>query len=144
MKKDIIRSTPEWNALNKIWKSCTKEQQQFLEPEFRLLTDFVRANTVPRFTTPAPDQYGYLQGLSAGAQALIIDKIQEGEPNLYHSIMSVIDGKLTQGKDSLQEYYYEKFGSKRAYIKENWSLVCEIFDFCWKKNIQKNSKKGQR
>ena len=140
MDKSMIRSTPEWKALNQIWTTCSQEQRKLLETEFRFLTEFIRANTAPRFIEPVTDGFAYLQGLSSGAQSLIIEKIKVGEPNIYHSIMSVMDRKGEQDKNSIQRYYYEKYGEKRPYIKENWSLICEIFDFCWNKRMLKSRK----
>ena len=140
MDKSFIRSTSEWKALNKIWTTCSQEQRKLLEAEFRFLTEFIRDNTAPRFMDTVTDGFTYLQGLSSGAQALIIGKIQDGEPNIYHSIMSVMDGKGDEDKSTIQKYYYEKYGEKRPYIKENWSLICEIFDFCWNKRMIKHRK----
>ena len=141
MDNNLLRSTAEWNALNKIWAACTQEQRTQLEAEFRFLTEFIRANTATRFTEPTPENYSYLQGLSSGAQSLIIEKEKDGERNLYHSMMSVINGKIPQGKDAVRTYYYEKYGSQRPYVKENWSLICEIFDFCWSKSLKKQQKR---
>ena len=144
MPNDTVRRTPEWNALNNIWKVCSQEQRQSLEADFMLLTEFVRSTTLPRFTAPVAEQHRYLYGLSDGAQSFIMDILNQGEPNLYHSIMSVMDGKTAQGKDAIQKYYYDTYACKRPYIRENWSLVCEIFDFCWKKHVHKTNKRTNK
>ena len=45
MQYDPIKDTPQWKALNSIWKSCSKEQQELLMKDFKVLGEFIRKHT---------------------------------------------------------------------------------------------------
>ena len=144
MEANQVQQTAEWNALNKIWKNCSKEQRELLAPEFRFLTEFIRKNTANYFMESIPEGYGYLRELSPAARGFVISKIEEGEPNIYHSIMAVLERKTNEPKEQVMEYYYAKFALKRDYIKNNWGLVCEVFNLCWRNWQRKIAVKNRR
>ena len=134
MAEDYIKNTPEWKALNHIWKSCTSEQQKENMANFELLSKFIRNyHGLRQSKLKDKDEYDYLNGVSPEAKQFVIKMIQQGETNLYHSIMAVIENKRDSGIDDISAYYFAKIGAKRPYLSENQPLVQELIESCWHK-----------
>lgn len=89
---------------------------------------------------PIPDQYGYLRGLSSGAQGLIISFVNQGEPNLYHSAMAVIQNFRPKSLEEIQTRYYSgRHIQAKPYIVERKHLVDEIIAFCFERYRKKHN-----
>lgn len=79
--------------------------------------------------------YNYLSGLSSEAQQVIIGKIEHGEINLYHSIMSVLGNRKQRGcfKDrETENKHYRKYSKRQTDLSDvSKPLFDEIFNFCY-------------
>lgn len=132
-KEDFVKSSKEWQALNKIWKSCTQEQKNALHNEFKLVSSFVSEKVGLKFIGGCDDSFRYLNPLSDEAKQFVISLVAKGEPDLYHSIMAVLNNKRGATKEEIKEFYYKKYEFKRPYLKENCQLVDEVMELCWTK-----------
>lgn len=77
------------------------------------------------------DNYRYLDSLSNEAKQLVISLVEKGEPNLYHSFMSVLNQKKDITKEDVHNFYYVKNSHRRPYLDKNRNLVDEVFELCW-------------
>ncbi len=127
-----VKNTKEWQALNKIWKSCSAEQQSQLRGEFQLLTDRIR-----RTYHASADEYGYLRGISQEAKDFVISEVKRGHKNIYHSVMAIIQNRPGLDQQELMEFYLSKYGEKRPYLVENKALVEEVVNLCWKRQHER-------
>ena len=135
---DAVKSTSEWIALNNIWKSCSLEQRTKIRADFELLANYIRSNYQSKSNwnhnrTGAQDNYAYLNYVSPEVKQFVIDMIEQGEKNIYHSIMAVLSCKPNLNLDDFTNYYFEKNKVKRPYLMENQTLVNELIAYCWKK-----------
>lgn len=51
---------------------------------------------------------GYLEAFSAETKQFIKTQIQNGEKNIYHSVMAMLDGKPNAKQLEIREYYFQK------------------------------------
>lgn len=134
MVVETIEQTREWIAFNRIRKICTEEQRETLKADFRLLEDFICEHTSDCVVNEMVKGYEYLRKLSPEAKTFVLDLLNRGELNIYHSMMMVIATRREETKEDIRANYYKRFSRKREYVKENWDLFCEIFDLCWEEN----------
>ena len=98
------KDSAEWQALNKIWKSLSKDTQTQLSEDFKLISKFIETNIHAEDKskeTKNDDNYKYLSSLSEKCIEFIINN----KPNLYHSMMAVLDSynfSDCKGGDSFQ------------------------------------------
>ena len=126
------KNTPEWCALNRIWKSYPQELRVQREVDFRLLSDFIKQEkkvktTKPRKTTA--DEHPYLNSLSEECITFVLSN----KPNLYHSFMAILDNRNFTDCDELLQYYMNKYKKSRPYLVKNQSFVAEVANLCWRK-----------
>ena len=144
----IVRQSAEWQALNKLWKACSSEQQENCSEEFKILAEFIRTklyvkkdenrkkqskNKDTSYLTAAR----YLAPLSNDARQFIIDLLDKGEKNIYHSVMAVLDKHPDLTKEEVTRYYFDKYEKRRPFLAENKGLVCEIINLCWERQRRK-------
>ena len=67
------------------------------------------------------------------AKQFVISLVEKGEPNLYHSIMAVLNNKRGATKEEIEKFYFAKYETKRPYLIEKRKLVDEVMELCWKK-----------
>lgn len=143
LEHDAVKSTPEWIALNHIWKSCSQEQRTKIKADFEVLANYIRANHKSK-TEPTkpywhnrrqtvPDAYAYLNYVSPEAKQFVQNMIQQGEKNIYHSIMAVLQTRPQLNLADFSDYYFNKNKFKRPYLIENQTLVNELIAYCWRK-----------
>ena len=152
LEHDAVKSTPEWIALNSIWKSCSQEQRQKIKADFEMLANYIRANHKPKTEPAKPDwhkssetvrdEYAYLNHVSPEAKQFVQDMIQQGEKNIYHSIMAVLQNRPQMNLEDFTDYYFDRNKLKRPYLMENQALVTELITYCWKK-FHDNTKVGE-
>ena len=94
------------------------------------------------------NDYKYLSGLSQEAQEIIINRAEQGEVNLYHSIMSVLGGR--KQRESIKDCEAEK-KHYRLYSKRNTDLTGiskplfdEIFNFTYARFMEKEQKEHKK
>lgn len=131
MRNDSAKETIEWKALNSIWSSCSTEQRMALRSEFETVAKFIRRKTRVIKPYKPKDDFSYLDALSDEAKQFVISIVNNGEKNIYHSLMAIINNVPGSTKEEVLDYYFAKYSKKRPYLVENRSLVCEIFDLCW-------------
>ena len=135
------KNTEEWQALNNIYKSLPQNLQQSNLSNFKTLSVFLqKAETLERINKLSKtkkiinDEYKYLAPLSIETQELILALIDEGEKNLYHSIMAVIGGTMTfRSVNEVWTYYSEKYGTTRPYVLFYENNIKEIIEYCFSK-----------
>ena len=134
MKKSIapdhVKHSQQWQALNEIWRNCSKEQQTELYSQFEIVAQFIKENTLKTCST-AKDEYKYLSEVSQATKEFIISIVDRGEKNIYHSCMAVINNHPTSTKEELITYYLNTYSPKRPYLLEHEQCLREVFDLCW-------------
>ena len=133
------KAEKEWVALNNIWRSIPQHLREENWNNFKVVSEFIKKHYVtgdsPVETIESQvvkDDYRYLDDLSAEAKQLVIDLVNEGDKNLYHSIMAVIYLKRGQiaSINQLWKYYSKRFGKTRSYIYEYEEEIREIMELC--------------
>lgn len=136
-KEEIIAS-PEWQALNRLYKGMTKQQREALGQEFQLLSAFIKEN-VGR-GDPATE---YLDELSPAARAFIKARTAEGEPNLYRRFLSLIGGSVFEKPEEAMAYYLLRFSRNQPYLTEHKAEVEEILALAWKHQLAAGFRPGE-
>lgn len=86
------------------------------------------------------NDYSYLNGLSDEAQKAIINQIDCGKKNIYHSIMAVLDGRRKKGvlKDCESEKkYYLSYSKRKTDLTDIDEYYDEIFTYVYQRYINK-------
>ena len=134
------KDSKEWNCLNDIWKSIPKEYRESNMENFKYLSNFIKESYECKGNFPMEDNdFKYLEGVSYEARQLVIDLINDGKKNLYHSIMAIIEchKELFSTPEDLWEYYKTRYGVTRPYIMEYENEVFEIIQLCFQKMCDK-------
>jgi hypothetical protein len=137
LTKEEIMATKEWQALNKLWKTMSAPQRNAVQEEFKCLTEFVKENVGH---DPATD---YLQKLSNEAREFLLAQTKAGEPNLYHSFMSLIGGSVFEKPEEAMGFYLLKYGKSRPYLTEQKPLVEEILALAWQQQLAQGFRPGE-
>ena len=136
---DEYKYSEEWVALNAIWLSMSKAQREANYDNFKIVTEFIKASYLNKNSLAEEkseetcvDDYRYLDKVSESAKNLVIDLVNKGEKNIYHSIMSIIAINRGEFKseDQLWEYYSKRFGRERPYIHAHENEIKEIINLC--------------
>jgi len=143
------KESKEWSALNHIWTSCSSTIRAELYEDFEIIMSFIKKHYVcDIFTDRDPQKMklktepsDYLNELSQETKIFILDRVQEGEKNLYHSIMAIIGNNKGRFKtvDDLWNYYLEKYQNSRSYIFTHEKEVREIIGLC----LQRMEERGE-
>lgn len=133
------KNEKEWVALNNIWRSLPKELREANWDNFKVVYEFIKNHCVVEDSLDGKaepqtvkDDYGYLDELPPEVKRLVIDLVNDGDKNLYHSIMAVIEcnrGRFTS-INQLWEYYSKRFGKERSYIYKYEEEIREIMELC--------------
>ena len=124
------QETKEWKALNHIWKLSSPEMRESASDDFRMLAEYIRAGKSSgkrSGETPA-----YLSELSNRCITFVLSN----QPNIYHSIMSILDKHSFSSCDELVSFYIKKYGNTRPYIVKNKELLEEVASLCWTRYFQ--------
>lgn len=82
------------------------------------------------------DEFNYLNGLSENAKKMIRSRVAEGQKNIYHSIMAILQNRLIHNKlgdvENEYEYYLKKCsktveGADQELLKESFYFVYDKF-----------------
>lgn len=126
----------EYDALNNIWKSMNQEQKKTLYDDFKVINDFIKyrysvSDCITSSEVSFARSHEYLNDLSKEAQTLVRSLIEDGEKNLYHSVMAFIPYNYNvSDANELYELYYERYKKTRPYIAEYKEQVMEVMDLC--------------
>ena len=133
---DSYKNTKEWIALDNIWKSISRELKEQNREHFKIVAEMIKERYAVVDTEievdSLEDDYRYLNEVSPEAKQLVIDLVNDGDKNLYHSIMAVIEthrGEFTS-INQLWQYYSKRFGKERSYIYRYEDEIREIIELC--------------
>lgn len=132
-KEEFVKNSKEWQSLNRIWKCCNVEQRKAMRSDFEVVSRFISQKVGANYHSESDDEFRYLNSLSEEAKQFVISLVEAGEPNLYHSIMAVLNNKKGATKEEIEKFYFAKYETKRPYLIEKRKLVDEVIDLCWKK-----------
>jgi len=135
---DNYKTSKEWIALNNIWKNSTQEIKEKNIDDFKTLTNLIKkychpvAEPLPKAKRKYVPTYDYLNELSPETKQLVIDLVNDGDKNLYHSIMAIIESHRGQFStvDDLWNYYSKRYGHSRSYIYTYEEEIREIMELC--------------
>ena len=126
------KDSAEWQALNKIWKTLSKEDRTKLSNDFKLISNFIETNIHAEDKskeTKNDDNYKYLSSLSEKCIEFIINN----KPNLYHSMMAVLDSHNFSDCKEFADFYFKKYKTERPHIAKNKNFVKETAELCWQR-----------
>lgn len=125
------KDSAEWQALNRIWKASSREVQTKLSNDFKLISRFIEKNQpVPSSNKKdKKEDHEYLSSLSEKC----IDFILNNNPNMYHSMMAVLDSHNFADCNEFIDFYYKKYKESRPHIAKNKNFVKETAELCWKR-----------
>ena len=126
------KDSAEWQALNKIWKTLSKEEQTQLSCDFKLISKFIETNIHTKDKakeTKKNDKYEYLSPLSQKCTEFIISN----NPNMYHSMMAVLASYNFADCKEFTDFYYNKYKTERPHIAKNKNFVKETAELCWQR-----------
>lgn len=89
-------------------------------------------------------EFDYLEGLSIDTKRFIMERVDSGNTNLYHSIMATIGRLVAEGKTSREcyDYYMKRRQHKNALIGHE-EKVKETVNLCYEKLKEKRKMKGR-
>lgn len=129
----------EWVSLNNIWRSLPHELRETNWDNFKVVSELIKKHYIAKDSqdenmesNTVRDDYRYLDELSPEAKQLVINLVNDGDKNLYHSIMAVIEcnrGRFTS-INQLWEYYSKRFGKERSYIYKYEDEIREVMELC--------------
>ena len=126
------KNSAEWQSLNKIWKTLSKEEQIQLSNDFKLISKFIEANVHTENelkATKKDDKYEYLSPLSEKCIKFIISN----NPNMYHSMMAILSAHNFADCKEFTDFYYNKYKTERPHIAKNKNFVKEAAELCWQR-----------
>lgn len=125
------KDSAEWQALNKIWKSLSKDSQAQLSEDFKLISGFIEKNQHVSTNNRKTDKedYAYLAPLSDKCIGFILSN----NPNMYHSMMAVLNSHNFADYNEFVDFYYKKYKESRPHIAKNKNFVKETAELCWKR-----------
>lgn len=141
MTREQLKQTKEWQALNTIWKTMSRQQREQIMEEFKCLTHFIDAHARPVRDEAAIDA-NYKTELSPEAAAFAQEREAEN-CNLYADFLKLIGGSTFEGQDQVLFFYNLKYGKKYPWLQDYPDEVAEILDLAWKRQVQRGFVPGQ-
>lgn len=86
------------------------------------------------------EYFGYLDCVSQEAKEFVINRVHNGNKNVYHSIMSVLNNRIKHKTVELleEEYaFYLKKAKKHDFTESELPYVREIFEYCYAKEQER-------
>lgn len=141
MTREQLKQTKEWQALNTIWKTMSRQQRGQIMEEFKCLTHFIDANAKPMRNEAAIDA-DYKAVLSPEAAAFAREREAEG-CNLYADFLKLIGGSTFEGQDQVLFFYNLKYGKNYLWLQDYPDEVAEILNLAWKRQVERGFVPGQ-
>lgn len=141
MTREELKKTREWQALNAIWKTMTKEQRHKILGEFKYLTQFINRNATPPVDCAAEDA-AYQEALSTEAAAFARAREAEGH-NLYAAFLRLIGGSTFESPDKVLFFFQLKYGARCPWLQEYPDEVAEILDLAWRRQVARGFVPGE-
>ena len=86
------------------------------------------------------EYFGYLDCVSQEAKEFVINRVHNGNKNVYHSIMAVLNNRIRHKTvEPLEEEYafYLKKAKKHDFTETELPYVREIFEYCYAKEQER-------
>jgi len=148
------RSSPEWQALNRIWKAVPASAREGVKEDFRIITEVIKgmgqkeespktasAVTASATAQPAPVQpvpvqsapaaipggrENFLRGMSAPAKKLALSILTREGFDIYGYLETLMAQSRAKTADDLWDAYV----SERDIDEENEDALREIIEVC--------------
>jgi hypothetical protein len=141
LNREEMKKTQEWQSLNAIWRALTAQQREALSPQFRTLSDFIRATArVPRDL--AAEDAAYQNELSNDALAFAQQREQEGL-NVYDGLMKLLRRSSFEGPDKVLFFFQLRYGDKYPWAKENVDELSELIELAWRRSLERGFVPGE-
>ena len=97
------RTSPQWQALNRIWKAVPLSAREGVKADFKTVTDFVKeayARSAPETQAPAAPQgeTNFLAGLSPQARKLALTELTRNGFDVYGFLAELL--RETRAQDA--------------------------------------------
>lgn len=128
------KSSPQWQALNRIWKAVPQSARAQVTDDFRVITEYIKQDRTPA-PDPAPAEAAkakpvprenYLAGLSPEAKKLALRLITKEAFDIYGFLEELAASTGAQDADELWDAYV----SQRDIDDEDGDALREIMEAC--------------
>ena len=130
------RTSPQWQALNRIWKAVPLSAREGVKADFKTVTDFVkeayaqRAPETPRQETQAPaapqGETNFLTGLSLQARKLALTELTRNGFDVYGFLAELL--RETRAQDAQE--LFDAYLTRRDVEDEQVEPLMEIIRAC--------------
>ena len=135
------RTSPQWQALNRIWKAVPQSAREGVKADFKTVTDFVKATYVqsasetPRLETPRPEtrasaapqgETNFLAGLSPQARKLALTELTRNGFDIYGFLAELL--RETRAQDAQE--MFDAYLTRRDVEDEQVEPLMEIIRAC--------------
>ena len=114
---DDYKSSPNWQALNRIWKVLPPAARETVQDDFRMLTDLVKERRDPaEGATPAAKpgfdyENRYLDGMSRQTKRFALKRLTLKHTDVYQEIADLIAEQKIADMDALWDAYTAAHGA---------------------------------
>lgn len=135
------RTSPQWQALNRIWKAVPQSAREGVKADFKTVTDFVKAtyaqsaSETPRPETPRPEtrasaapqeETNFLAGLSPQARKLALTELTRNGFDIYGFLAELL--RETRAQDAQE--MFDAYLTRRDVEDEQVEPLMEIIRAC--------------
>lgn len=130
------RTSPQWQALNRIWKAVPQSAREGVKADFKTVTDFVKAtyaqsaSETPRPETPASaapqEETNFLAGLSPQARKLALTELTRNGFDIYGFLAELL--RETRAQDAQE--MFDAYLTRRDVEDEQVEPLMEIIRAC--------------
>lgn len=130
------RTSPQWQALNRIWKAVPLSAREGVKADFKTVTDFVKEAYAQRAPeTPAPEtqapaapqgETNFLTGLSPQARKLALTELTRNGFDVYAFLAELL--RETRAQDAQE--LFDAYLTRRDVEDEQVEPLMEIIRAC--------------
>ena len=81
------------------------------------------------------DNYSYLNVFSKQTKEFVINEVNNGNVNIYHSIMSVLGNRYKAYKLEEFQFEFDNYMKKKKFSSDKKNMVEEIFSYCYNRIV---------
>jgi hypothetical protein len=137
------RSSPQWQALNRIWKAVPAASREGVKEDFRIITELIKGMGTPaeksvetKKENPAPvpaaksaapgERENFLKGMSPAARKLALSLLTKEGFDIYAFLENLCVTSKAKDADELWDAYV----SERDIEEENEDALREMVEVC--------------
>ena len=135
------RTSPQWQAINRIWKAVPQSAREGVKADFKTVTDFVKAtyaqnaSETPRPEMPRPEmrasaapqgETNFLAGLSPQARKLALTELTRNGFDVYGFLAELL--RETRAQDAQE--LFDAYLTRRDVEDEQVEPLMEIIRAC--------------